>query len=691
MGYEYDNLLRRYGLATDKVSYAGAAKPEDSAEDYDSLMSKYNTDYQTYSDWLKEYQNRLDNFNLYGGDYKGELLQAPTYKYGYVPLALPKPVVSEEKTEKAPEEKPAAPPEQSGGNGGPSFGGGNPNGGFDTLQDAINTPTGALTVYGLSKLGLLGPMTQDGMSVPVSEATVTANPNAHAVDFSHMSPTEQAAVTNAADPIGALADALGMGPGTGVSSDTGSSPSGGGSDNDSRGDSSGGSAAGTNGSTGNDTDHGDGSAFRMGGLVQKYEDGGLAEENNRGLDLSRVSPQQMQLMAQEDPEALMRSISRFQSSQKVSPAANLLALTAKYYGPQEPASSVYADELRAARQVAKAETDAFNKHMTQAMAQKSEGPSRAEMYFKLAAAFGAPTKTGHFGETLANASGVMAEHAKASREASSADAARKLQLGITSQQARMAAAKDDVTALRALAGKELDDQRARATELMKLHFTSGKPQSEAGKIAADMGLQIGSPEYAKFVDKYVTDKIESGQFFKEAMREVAVQKAGVALSAEERKLREEAMLTPAEGKAVAAEQTAADAKLMLARNLEKAYQLNKKALSGSGLDRATGAILGAVGYPSDQLKAEEELTQLLTQASLDYASRLKPMSDADARLAQKLTGLLGTSSASRAAQIQALYEQTQAEVGQHRSRIEDTRSRKNRTKSPVPATIEEAP
>ena len=40
---------------------------------------------------------------------------------------------------------------------------------FHSLQGMLNSPLGSLASYAAAKLGLLGPMTQDGSNVPVSD------------------------------------------------------------------------------------------------------------------------------------------------------------------------------------------------------------------------------------------------------------------------------------------------------------------------------------------------------------------------------------------------------------------------------------------------------------------------------------------------------------------------------------------
>jgi hypothetical protein len=173
---------------------------------------------------------------------------------------------------------------------------------------------------------------------------------------------------------------------------------------------------------------------------------------------------------------------------------NLESMLAKY---MQPGASSYGAELAQARQRAQAETEAFNKMLQDAIKGSGEGggPSKSEMYFRLAAAFADPGKTGSFGEGLGRAAGAVAEQKKAEREARRAAARESLQLGLTAQQARMTGAREDVSSLRQLAGEEMKDKRTVTAELLKEWTKRNDPVSTAGKQAQDEGLKPGTPQF----------------------------------------------------------------------------------------------------------------------------------------------------------------------------------------------------
>ena len=126
--------------------------------------------------------------------------------------------------------------------------------------------------------------------------------------------------------------------------------------------------------------------YAKGGVVKQYQAGGLNEE----------------------PIAMQRP-----TTTPVSPAANdLMNMISRYTGP-----SVYEPELKAARARHTEENQNLINMINQMATQQQTGPSKSEMYFRLAAALGQPTRSGTFAETLGNVSQAMAEH---QREANAA-------------------------------------------------------------------------------------------------------------------------------------------------------------------------------------------------------------------------------------------------------------------------------
>ena len=229
------------------------------------------------------------------------------------------------------------------------------------------------------------------------------------------------------------------------------------------------------------------------------------------------------------------------------PAMDLMSMVQRYMGQE----SSYGPELRAARERAAAESANFEQMLRQMATSERDPPDKAELYFRLAAAFGAPTRTGTIGETLGAVGKELASHRQEIRATRRADEQMRRQLAMEIAKSRVGAAREDVASLRGLAGEEMKDRRALLMEYMK----SGRPQSEAGKAAADMGLSPGTKDYNDFVSSYVERKLASGEMFKQAQLAIAqgnlgVAQAGLGIKQEEsaRKATEAQKLSPTETK-----------------------------------------------------------------------------------------------------------------------------------------------
>ena len=164
-------------------------------------------------------------------------------------------------------------------------------------------------------------------------------------------------------------------------------------------------------------------------------------------------------------------------------------------------STNYGPQLAAAQQTARSEADAFS-NMIRQMSERAESPtSRAEMYFRLASAFGAPTRTGQFTENLALAGREMGEYAKGRR----ADEAERRALGLRAQELRMAGARQDLASLQALAGQESAERRAILPRIIEAEVRANTPNARENRINDVMQtLGIGRPLAVGIVDNIIT-------------------------------------------------------------------------------------------------------------------------------------------------------------------------------------------
>ncbi len=302
----------------------------------------------------------------------------------------------------------------------------------------------------------------------------------------------------------------------------------------------------------------------------------------------------------------------------------LLAMLQKYQGGE----GAYATELAAARKKSESEAQAFQDLLKQAMTTKSESaPSKAEMYFRLAAAFGTPGKTGNFFENLGAASGVLAAQNKEEREAEKAARAQRLQFGLMGQQARMTSAKEDLGTLRTLAAEEMKDKRALATEMIKDHVKSGQPQSSAGKQALDEGLKPGTPEYQKRVSQIAELNVDRqmGQI-QATLAGLAAQQASAALQGQKFEFQKEqaAKLSAPEMKLKTETEDLLAQTSQGYQNIKRALELNPNTFDTSLLDTAQRKALEAVGSKDPKVVNTRELENLLEKASLSQLKATFP-------------------------------------------------------------------
>lgn len=295
----------------------------------------------------------------------------------------------------------------------------------------------------------------------------------------------------------------------------------------------------------------------------------------------------------------------------------LMAMLGKYF----PQGDDYGKELTAARATMTKESEAFNKLLQDAIKQPQEsGPSKAEMYFRLAAAFGAPTKTGNFMESLGKAGEAVAAINKEQREASSAERARRLSLGLEAQKLRMTGAKEDLTTLRQLAAEGMKDKRTIATELIKDYVKSGQPESSAGKQAKDEGLVPGTPEFQKRVGQIAEMNVEKQMAqINTALANMGVAQANAALQQQKFGFQQEQAqkLTPAEVKLKSDAEEALTGLDSSIASLKKAYTLNPNTFDASLMSKAQRKLLEETGSKDPKVQNTREMENLLSSGAVE--------------------------------------------------------------------------
>lgn len=344
------------------------------------------------------------------------------------------------------------------------------------------------------------------------------------------------------------------------------------------------------------------------------------------------------------------------------------------YGPAK--DDVYAPELKTARERAQKESEAFADMLKAAMSRpENEQASKAEMYFRLAAAFGAPTKTGSVAENLGLVGRELAEYSKGRREADR----EKMALALKGQELRMGTAKEDLATLRALSSEEMKDKRAVATELIKSYIKSGEPQSTAGKQALDEGLKPGTPEYRNRVAEIGNLNVEGKLAqINASLAGVSLAQASSALSQKkfEEQKTQQAKLSPAELKLkTETEETLAQTDQAL-DNLKKAYALNPNTFDTSLVDTAQRKLLEAGGSKDPKVAATREMENLLEKAALSQLKSTFPgaISNDERKALQDVQGLGAKSKEERARIMKNGYTALKSVSERHRKRLNEINS-----------------
>lgn len=386
----------------------------------------------------------------------------------------------------------------------------------------------------------------------------------------------------------------------------------------------------------------------VGAVRRKFQTGGLNDLTDKyelsadEVTLPTPAVSADPLMAQQPSPAPVAGDQAPAAGAPAGMPAGLEQMLARYQGG--PEGSMYGTELKAARTAASAESEKFAKMIEGAMTQGGgSAPSKAEMYFRLAAAFGAPTRTGSFGESLGAAGRAMGEYSKETREAEKASRNSKLQLALKGQELRMSGAKDDLNTLRTLAGEEMKDKRAVATKLLEQYIKSGEPESAAGKQAKDEGLRPGTPEYQTRVKKIAENNVEAQMSRVNAtLANMSVAQANLALAQQKFGFQQDqaSRLTGPELKIKSETEDSLGGLKGSMGILKRAFDLNKNSMGGSLVDKGTRLALEASGSKDPVLVNTQELENLLTDQMISSAAeKMKGvLSDSDIKLLTMVSG-----------------------------------------------------
>jgi hypothetical protein len=304
-----------------------------------------------------------------------------------------------------------------------------------------------------------------------------------------------------------------------------------------------------------------------------------------------------------------------------SPAARAAPLSfndtyEKYFGVK-PSSTTREDRKTASANY-KAESDAFQKILANAMKGNEDTmPSKAEMYFRLAAALGAPTKTkSGFMENVAGAAGAMADYQKSVTEAKRGNQSQNLQLMIKGQELRMKAAHEALEDLKGIDTEEAKNKREFIKSQIELDRKAMESKSPAGLAAEDAGHLRGTEDYKEFVKKYQAQVPDAKQAaLQNQLDRTEIERKRLEETINQNK-QKEANLTPEEVKVREAELKAIDSRNATLAQLELALAKSPEAYTGSVKDKTTYYLAQKATPDDKKVKATEFLENILNTAAL---------------------------------------------------------------------------
>jgi hypothetical protein len=264
----------------------------------------------------------------------------------------------------------------------------------------------------------------------------------------------------------------------------------------------------------------------------------------------------------------------------------------------------YSKDIAANAAARRQQETKFNQSISALKQAAPDVPSESEKWFKLAAAFSNPGKTGSFQEGIGNAATVLSEYGAEKRKGLSAQRKLNTELDLKQQQYALENLRDEATQLRTLQGDVSKDKREMIKAAIKDYVDSGKPQSEAGKIALDEGFKRGTPEYEARVTAITKQKLDN------QMGKLTATLGNLALS-QQKVASEQLKLEPDERKSIREDEDAMHAAKGVVKNLEEALRLNSMAFANTPADRATYNKLKTTNPNDPRVKATEDLENLV--------------------------------------------------------------------------------
>lgn len=356
-------------------------------------------------------------------------------------------------------------------------------------------------------------------------------------------------------------------------------------------------------------------------------------------------------------------------------------------------SNDYAQELEDARRKSNAETEAFMSMIQKSRKPENDNLSQAELYFRLAAAAGAPTKTGGIAESLSNINREMSDYSKEQVGRRNSD----LELQMKAQQLKAANAKEDLNTLRSLSSEDKKTRREMISNMIKAEIESGKPQSELAKLAKDR-YGYGTPEYYSFMEKntpqWVASKMAQMQMGPiTAQGQLAVAQGNYVLNQEKTDIAQKEFTQKTEDREQKKnEMSQPELKMKTdfqdqittlenaASKIQRAYKLNANSFGNTPMEQVKRKELElTVGDKDTKVKNTRELETFLGSTVLDIAQDLKgSISDSDTKMLNKMTGAQALGTDERADVLYENWSTLQKRIALKKKQLEDVENKRAR-------------
>lgn len=318
-------------------------------------------------------------------------------------------------------------------------------------------------------------------------------------------------------------------------------------------------------------------------------------------------------------------------SPAVPPGNPLYDLVQRYLMQEDP----YKSRLESALARRQKGTESLRDLYTKTLETKGEeGPSKSELYFRLAQAFLDPGKTGAFTESLGRAGGVAAEYGKEQRLARRQLAADRLKAETGLAELELEGAGEEAETYRRLSERGMQDRSAIAKELLEKIEGTGKAQSSAGKQAMDEGLTPGTPDFTARVRELSQQQTDL------LLSRIGSLEASVALAGQ-RESRATETLSPQEVNLMVTTEDTINAMRSSRESLRNALEYSKLAFGNTAAEQAQYRYIAERDPNNSRVIATRNLQNLLSEQSLQ---RLKAtfggtgITDAERLALDRLTG-----------------------------------------------------